>query len=70
MLATTDVEFPWHSRHVSFDVALLCAENVFATHEVHTAEPIESLYFPSWHAKQAVCDIDASPFATNSANVM
>lgn len=49
MLATTDVEFPGHSKHVSTDVALLCAEYVFATQEVHSAEPKVSLYLPSWH---------------------
>jgi hypothetical protein len=52
MLATTDVEFPGHSRHVSTDVALLCAEYVFTAHEVHSAEPVVSLYFPSTHAEQ------------------
>jgi hypothetical protein len=54
MLATTDVEFPGQSRHVSTDVALVCAEYVFATHEVHNAEPMVSLYFPSWHAEQLI----------------
>jgi hypothetical protein len=54
MLATTDVEFPGHAKHVSIDVALLCAEYVLAGHEVHTSEPIVSLYFPSWHAEQLI----------------
>ena len=54
MLATTEVEFPGHAEHVSIDVALLCAEYVFAAHEVHAAEPMMSLYFPSWHAEQLI----------------
>jgi hypothetical protein len=48
----SDVEFPWHCRHMSIDVALLCAEYVFAGHEVHNAEPIVSLYLPTTHAEQ------------------
>ena len=54
MLATTDVEFPGHSRHVSIDVALRCAEYVSAGHEVQSAEPMVSLYFPSWHEAQLI----------------
>jgi hypothetical protein len=46
MLATTDVEFPGQSRHVSTDIALVCAEYVLAAQEVHNAEPMVSLYFP------------------------
>jgi hypothetical protein len=48
----SDVEFPWHCKHVSIDVALLCAEYVFAGHEVQSAEPIVSLYLPTTHAEQ------------------
>jgi hypothetical protein len=59
----SDVEFPWHCKHMSIDVALLCAEYVFAGHEVHSAEPIVSLYFPSSHAEQIGCDADKRPMA-------
>ena len=51
MLPTTEVEFPGHAAHVSMEVALLAAEYVFAGHEVHSAEPIASLYLPIAHAE-------------------
>ncbi len=61
MLTTTGVIFPGQSRHVSIDVALLSAEYVLAAQEVHTSEPMVSLYFPSWHDKHGVSGIETSP---------
>jgi hypothetical protein len=55
---------------VSIDVALLCAEYVFGTHEVHSAEPIVSLYFPAGHDKQGGAGIGTNPAGCNSAKSM
>jgi hypothetical protein len=64
-----EVEFPWQAEHVSIEVALLAAENVFTGHNVHNAVPKVSLYCPTWHAAHAVCGTVKRPFAINSANV-
>jgi hypothetical protein len=51
MLPVTDVEFPGHAEHMSMEVAFVEVKYVFTGQEVHSADPIVSLYLPSWHAE-------------------
>jgi hypothetical protein len=69
-LPTIDDELPWHSRHVATDVAFATSENVLTLHRLHALAPIDGLYRPLPHAKQAVLGINTSPWGCNSAKSM
>jgi len=54
LLAVGPLDFDGHEVHVEMDEAAGVVENVCTAHDVHAAEPLESLYVPDTHAVHKV----------------